>query len=370
MKVAVLTSSRADFGIYLPLLLKLKNDSFFSLELIVFGTHLSKNHGNTISEIEKYELGPIHTIKTLPNSDKPEDITRSIGETTKLFSDFWSKYQFDLVFCLGDRYEMFAAVSAGVPFGVEFAHIHAGETTLGAIDNAYRHAISLFSQHLFVTTEAYKIRAQEVVENNIPVINVGALSIDNLVHNDFLTKEEFYSKFDIDLNKPTILSTFHPETVSYEKNEVYIEELIKAFDVLKEKYQIVITMPNTDTMGQMIRDRLIVFGRENSNIKIVESFGMLGYLSCMKECALMLGNTSSGFVEASYFPKFVINVGERQKGRIETKNIFSVPVEADEIVKKVSEIESKKTLMNENVYGVGNASAKIIDYLKKKNLGV
>ena len=367
MKIGVLTSSRADFGIYLPLLLKLKEDSFFDIEVIAFGTHLSHNHGRTIVEIEKYQLGVIHEISTLPESDSPLDISKSIGNTTKIFSEFWDNFEYDLVFCLGDRYEMFAAVSAGLPFGVKFAHIHAGETTLGAIDNAYRHAISLFSVVLFVTTESYKKRAEEVVENSIPVINVGALSIDNLSNNKFLTNEEFQSKFDIDLNKPTILSTFHPETVSFEKNEQYIQELIGAFDELKNKYQLVITMPNTDTMGQMIRDKLLLFGKENSEVKIVESFGMLGYLSCMKQCAFMLGNTSSGFVEASYFPTFVINVGERQRGRIETKNIFTVPVSKDEILKKVTEIENKRVPHNENVYGIGEAAEKIIDYIKRLN---
>lgn len=368
MKIGILTSSRADFGIYLPLLQRLKEDSFFKLEIIAFGTHLSKEHGYTISEIEHYELGEIHEIITLPKSDSPQDITESIGETTKLFSNFWNNNVFDLVFCLGDRYEMFAAVSSGTPFNVKFAHIHAGETTLGAIDNAYRHAISLFSHILFVTTETYRQRAKEVVEDSIKVYNVGALSIDNLSKICYLSKEEFKSKFDIDLSKPTILSTFHPETVSYERNEVHIRELLSSFNELKEKYQIVITMPNTDTMGQMIRDEIIDYKTNNPEILVVESFGMLGYLSCMKNCNLMLGNTSSGFVEASYFPKFVVNIGDRQKGRIRTKNIYTIPISKTQILETINKLENISSLENEKIYGEGNSSQKIVKVLKEIKL--
>ena len=222
---------------------------------------------------------------------------------------------------------------------------------MGAIDNAYRHAISLFSHLLFVTMETYKQRAEEVVENSIQVFNVGALSIDNLSKINYLSKEEFKSKFDIDLSKPTILSTFHPETVSFEKNEVYIQELLSSFDSLKNKYQIVITMPNTDTMGQMIRDAINEYKLNNPEIILIESFGMLGYLTCMKYCSFLLGNTSSGFVEASYFPKFVVNIGDRQKGRVETKNIYTIPISESKILETVKEIENSSYLENEKGYG-------------------
>lgn len=365
MKIGVLTSSRADFGIYLPLLQRLKAESYFQLEVIAFGTHLSNEHGYTISEIEQYDLGEIHKIVTVPKSDSSRDIAESIGEATKLFANFWNNHTFDLVFCLGDRYEMFAAVSSGTPFNVKFAHLHAGETTLGAIDNAYRHAISLFSSYLFVSTNEYKERAEAIVEKSVPVFNVGALSIDNLSKIDYLTKQDFKSKFDIDLSIPTILSTFHPETVSYERNVAHIRELLSSFDELKQKYQIVITMPNTDTMGQMIRDAINEYKMNNPEVKVIESFGMIGYLTCMKYCSFMLGNTSSGFVEASYFPKFVINVGDRQKGRIETKNIFTVPVLKEEIISSVKSIENKRIPKNENVYGEGNTSQAIVEIIKQ-----
>ncbi len=365
MKIGILTSSRADFGIYLPLLKKLEADSFFELEIIAFGTHTSTNHGRTIQEIESYHFQTIHELNTVPESDSPEDITHSMGQTISIFSKFWNDNHFDVVFALGDRYEMFAAVSAGSLFNVNFAHLHAGETTLGAVDNAYRHSISLFSKWLFVSTEAYQKRATEIVESNIKVFNVGALSIDNLSKVELLSKKEFKAKFNIDLNLPTILSTFHPETVSFQKNERYISELIAAFDTLKNKYQIVITLPNTDTMGQMIRTKILDFGKDNPAVKIVESFGMLGYLSCMKHCDFLLGNTSSGFVEATFFPKFVINLGDRQKGRLETENIMTTKIQTQTILETVEAIEKRAPLTNLNIYGNGNSAQKIIDILKQ-----
>lgn len=364
MKVGILTSSRADFGIYLPLLKMIETDSYFELEIIAFGTHTSKNHGYTINEIQSYNFSRIHQLNTVPNSDSPKDITDSIGKTTSIFSGFWNKNTFDLVFALGDRYEMFAAVSAGSLFNVNFAHLHAGETTLGAVDNAYRHAISLFSKHLFVSTDTYKTRAEEIVEKEVDVHNVGALSIDNLTKIDFLSKSDFKEQFNISLDTPSILCTFHPETVSFEKNEAYIKELLNSFETLKDDYQIIITLPNTDTMGQMIRDEIMSFGKKYSEIKIIESFGMLGYLSCMQHCSFLLGNTSSGFVEATFFPKYVINLGDRQKGRLETKNIITTPITKKDILNTVSRIEKSETLNNLNIYGEGDTAEKIIAILK------
>ncbi len=366
IKVGVLTSSRADFGIYLPLLLKMQEDSFFELEIIAFGTHLSKNHGYTLSEIESYNLNIPHKLDTIPHEDSPLDISKSMGDTTTIFSEFWNDNKFDLVFALGDRYEMFSAVIAASPFNIKIAHLHAGETTLGAIDNAYRHGISLLSKILFVSHEDYKTRAYEIVNEEANIFNVGALSIDNLSKVKFLSKKDFLTKFNIDLNIPTILSTFHPETISFEKNEIFAKELMDTFNDLSEQYQIVITMPNSDTMGNKVREIIINQSKGNNNIKLIESFGMLGYLSCMKHCQFMLGNTSSGFIEANYFPKYVINIGDRQKGRIITENIISTSIDKKNILEAVNLIDKKPTLTYKGVYGDGNAADKIIKILKEE----
>lgn len=366
MKIGILTSSRADFGIYLPLLKKLFADPFFETEIIAFGTHLSKNFGHTIDEIIKSGFQVAHQLTTLPHDDTPEKISKAMGETIKLFSNFWANRHFDLVLALGDRYEMFASVVAASPFNVKFGHIHAGETTLGAIDNAYRHSISLMSDYFFVSTDEYAKRTIEIVKQPNNVYNVGALSIDNLKTLAFYTPDDIKEKFNIDITIPTILSTFHPETVSFRENRTYISELIKALDKLTYEYQIVITMPNADTEGLMIREELQKFAQKNSKIILVESFGMKGYLSCMKYCSFLLGNTSSGFVEAAWFPKYVINLGERQKGRIETPNILSVPITSIDIIKAANTIKNLPIVPPEsNVYGIGNTATKIIRIIKE-----
>lgn len=365
MKIGLLTSSRADFGIYYPLVKGLFNDAFFQLEIIAFGTHLSEKFGYTLKEIEKQGFEVKHKIDTLPQGDNPKDIAKAIGSTIQSFAEFWSQNTFDIVLTLGDRYEMFAAVSAGSPFNVKFAHIHGGETTLGAIDNAYRHSISLMSEYLFVTTNEYKDRGIEIIQNSEKVFNVGALSIDNLKNQKLFSKEEFFLEFGINIDKPYILSTFHPETVSYSNNEKYIDELLATFNLLKDKYQIIITMPNSDTMGLMIRNKIEQFGKNKEQIIIVESLGMKGYLSCMKYCNCLMGNTSSGFVEAAFFPKWVINLGNRQKGRIRTPNIIDCKVDQEKILEKILQIENSDPICSINVYGNGDAANKIIEKLKQ-----
>ncbi len=364
MKIGILTSSRADFGVYYPLVKELWDDIFFEVEIIAFGTHLAKEYGNTFEEINKSGFEVTHKIETLTKNDGAVDISNNIGDAIIKFSHFWDKHKFDLVFALGDRYEMFAAVTAASPFNFDIAHLHAGETTLGAIDNMYRHSISLMSKYLFVSTTEYSERAIEISQKTKNVFNVGALSIDNLIHQNLYSAEEFYEAFKIDLKIPSILITFHPETVSPERNEEYIDELIAALIVLKDKYQIIITMPNSDTMGDMIRQKLINFGERLNNIKLIESFGMKGYLSAMKYCTMLLGNTSSGFVEASFFPKWVINIGDRQKGRILTKNILNSKVFKEDILSTVNIVENSELPLNTNIYGDGNASKKIISRIK------
>ncbi|KEY18816.1 UDP-N-acetylglucosamine 2-epimerase [Kaistella antarctica] len=365
MKIAVLTSSRADFGVYLPLLNILKNDDFFELEIIAFGTHLSKDYGYTINEINQSNFKTVHHIETPLNNSSAFDISRNIGETISIFASFWSINEFDYIIALGDRYEMFAAVTATTPFNCKVAHLHAGETTLGAIDNVYRHAISLMSNLLFVSTNIYKQKAIHI-NPEAQTFNVGALSIENLKKVNYLSIKDFQSKFKIDLSLPTILCTFHPETVNLEKNEDYIYELLSSFSDLIKKYQIIITLPNADTIGDQIRDIIINYGEENFGLKIVDSFGMIGYLSCMKYCKFMLGNTSSGFVEASFFPKWVINIGNRQDGRIITQNIINIPIQSKAILQAVKDVENKIGVSFPSIYGDGETALKITEILKKE----
>lgn len=367
MNIGVLTSSRADYGIYYPLLKALNEDNYFNLNMLVFGTHLSQRYGDTISHIEKDGFTIGARLETMPKDDSPQAISAAMAATISAFSSVWIENKYDLIFALGDRYEMFAAVASALPFNIPVAHLHGGETTLGAIDNAFRHSITHMSRYHFVTCEPYRKRVSELTGSSENIFNVGALSIDNLSQLHYLSKDEFLARFHIDLNLPTILVTFHPETVAFEKNEAYILTLI---EVLKElnQYQIVITMPNADTMGLVIREHLNSFIITHNNAIGVESFGLTGYLTCMNYCRFMLGNTSSGFVEAAWFAKPVVNIGHRQKGRIETPNIYTCSIEKAEIEKGIQWAENFDSSVDCNIYGDGNAAGRIVEILKQPNI--
>lgn len=364
MNVAVLTSSRADYSIYFPLLKKIKEDPFFDLTIIAFGTHLSPLFGHTIDHIIQDGFEVDWQLETFPENDSPVAIANSMGKTITEFSKVWDKNEYDLVFCLGDRYEMFAACASSIPFNIKLAHIHGGEQTLGAIDDAFRHSISHMAHYHFPTTDEYYKRIVGLKGNNRGIYNVGALSIDNLLDLDLLSIEEFNEVFGIDISKPSVLFTFHPETVSFTRNIDYIETLLEVLSQLK-KYQIIITMPNADTMGQMIREKLLGFISHTDNAVGIESFGTLGYLSCMKYCRFMLGNSSSGFVEAAFFSKPVINVGHRQDGRIRTPNIIDCDIKAIAIMTAINAIDTIETDKVIEVYGKGDAANKIISIIKQ-----
>jgi GDP/UDP-N,N'-diacetylbacillosamine 2-epimerase (hydrolysing) len=365
MKVGLLTSSRADYSIYLPLIKKLLSDKDINLEIIAFGSHLSQRHGFTINNILNDGIEVKHRISgTVPECDEPISISLSISETIAAFGRFWNENKFDLVFALGDRFEMFAACLAGLPFNIILAHIHGGERTEGAIDDVLRHSITHMSKIHFTVAEDYRQRVTKLIESEKNVYNVGALSFENLKNLKLLSIEEFKSKFNIDLIKPSILITFHPETVTFEDNQNHVRELISALNEI-EGYQFIITMPNQDTMGNRIRTEFQKYIKDNPNKAIgVESFGTLGYLSCMKYCSFLLGNTSSGFGEASYFPKYVVNLGIRQNGRIVTSNINCIPIKKNEILKAVQNFQQIKLEGFQSVYGDGNTSQLILKHIK------
>lgn len=367
MKVAVLTSSRADYGIYFPLLKAMLTESSIETSIIAFGTHTSEKYGRTVNTIINDGFPVEFIIDGIPKDDSSLAISEFIGETIVKFAAFWETKKFDLVFCLGDRYEMFAACVSSIPFNVKLAHIHGGEHTAGSIDDIFRHSITHMASYHFTTTEIYKQRVSELKGTENRVFNVGALSIDHLKMRKLLTKEEFYFKFGIDLTLPTILITFHPETVSLENNEFHIKELIAALTNLTD-YQLLITMPNADTMGNLIRSNLQEFAINKSNVKLKETLGSEGYLSCMKHCAMMLGNTSSGFVEAYYFGKYVINLGERQNGRIITPNIFNCKIDRFEISNAVRKPQKFDDFQKpHNLYGEGNTAIKILNIIRTIN---
>ena len=287
-------------------------------------------------------------------------------KTIEKFSNIWDeeKGKTDLIICLGDRYEMFAAVTASVPFNIPIAHIHGGETTLGAIDNVFRHSITLMSTYHFTSTENHKNKVIELTSLKEQVLNVGSLSLDNLSSFIPLTEQEFMSKFDIDLSIPTVLVTVHPETVSYQRNEDYALVISDVFQNIKD-FQILITKPNADTMGSVIRTEFEKLDDEHKHIIAVENLGLKGYFSAMHHAKFLLGNTSSGIIEAASFNKYVINLGDRQKGRDHGDNVIHSKITYDDMMNSIEKVKLLGSFEGVNIYRNDSlASNQIINYLK------
>ena len=363
--ILVLTSSRADYGIYLPLLKELRLTKEIQFEILAFGTHLSAKHGYTINEILKDGFTVQHQVEIPYEHDGPEDIALCFAKTVEHFSRFWVKKgkDYDWIIVLGDRFEMAAAVAAGIPFVLPFAHIHGGETTLGAIDNIYRHFITLSSSLHFVSLPAFKERVIEIVGEQARCFVVGALGLDNLSQMPLLSKDEFYKKWQIDLAKPSVLITIHPETVAFDENVNHANESEIALNQLANQYQLIVTMPNADTYGNLYRKMFQTLKEKYpTQILLIENFGTESYFTAMKHVGLMLGNTSSGITEGSSFQKYVLNIGDRQKGRIAGDNVIHTSFNSMEIIEKVNQYFGKSYTEN-SIYFKGGASKNIVKEL-------
>jgi len=364
IKIGVLTSSRADYGIYIPLLTELSKDTEIELSIIAFGTHIKKQFGRTVEEIVKDGYTIDEQIDNLKYGDSPKDIALNYAHTATLFAEIWAKSNYDCVLCLGDRFEMAAAVNAGIPFGVYFAHIHAGETSMGAIDNIYRDQISLAAKLHFVSIEGFKKRIEHITGSRDTAFYSGAIALENLKNIPILSVTEFEKKWGVDLSKPTILVTVHPETIQPERNENHIKELQKALRELVQETQVLATMPNADTLGLSYR-KMFNDMRELDNLKIFENLGTRSYFSAMKHCAVLLGNTSSGIIEAASFGKYVINLGERQKGRAHGRNVIHTPFNSSDICGVVKKYLNS-TYTGKNIYESPEGIKHVIKTLKEK----
>ena len=367
MKVAVLTSSRAEYGIYLPLLKSLRADPFFELELVVFGTHLSRFHGYTIDQIRADGFEPFITIDSIALGDSPEAIAGAMGLTIARFAGYWgeAKERIQLAVCLGDRFEMFAAVSASVPFNIPLAHIHGGETTSGAIDDAFRHSLTHMARHHFTSSEEHAVRVVQLVGSKDGVYNVGALSLDNLEEFEPYSEAEFEARFGIGVDANTILVTLHPETRGVDVVEQHARIVAESL-AGEPSFKALVTMPNADTSGTKIRNVFHALAAKHPDrIELAENLGTRGYFTAMSRCAFLLGNSSSGIIEAASFGKRVINLGDRQKGRPSSPNVMHVPFNREQLQIAMTRITELPISGKENIYFQGGASRRIVEVLKE-----
>jgi GDP/UDP-N,N'-diacetylbacillosamine 2-epimerase (hydrolysing) len=367
VKIGVLTSSRADYGVYLPLLRAMKSSGKFKLRLIAFGTHTSKFHGYTLTEIRDSGDFEIDKIESLITSDTEGAIATSSALTSLKFADYWENNaaSFDWVLCLGDRFEMAAAVFSGIPYGIRFAHFYGGDYSPGAIDNVYRNCLTHCSELHFTSTEICAQRVRNMVPVNQQVKVVGIMSLEKQLNkNQILSKAQIFDKWNIPFSRPTILATFHPETINPESNNLSVHEVKKALSSLVSNFDIVVTMPNSDTNGVIYRHMYTELKTEfPKSIFLIENFGIQSYFSCMYHAILVLGNSSSGITEAASFSKYTVNVGDRQKGRAFSENIISVDFDSSKIIDAVKKTATLGTYTGQNIYSRPNAINEVISNL-------
>lgn len=368
MKIGILTTSRADYGIYQPLLKALEKDSFFDLTVIALGMHVEKKFGRTIESIKSDNFKVIELNKTLSEGDSSSDTAISIGETCKEVAKFYKSSKMDLIFALGDRYEMFAAVSAIIPHLTPIAHFHGGEVTYGSFDDKFRHAITQLSDLHFTSCEKYRKR---IIQMGFPAShahNIGSLALHNIKKEDLYGKDEILKKYGIDFNQDVFLVTFHPVTNEIQDTEYHINELLSFLRKLKGI--IVFTGSNADPKSQYIRSQIEKFSKKEKNIFIYENLGAKRYFSFMHHCKMMIGNTSSGIIEAASFGTVVINVGNRQKGREISKNVFNSGYAQKEIAKTFNDAVEAIGKEFNNIYFQKNSVTKVVEVLKNIDLAM
>ncbi|MFH1075684.1 MAG: UDP-N-acetylglucosamine 2-epimerase [Pseudomonadota bacterium] len=365
-KIVVITGARSDYGIYLPLLKKIKSDADLELHLFVTGMHLSPEFGMTVQAITRDGFEIEEQVEMLVSSDSPQGIAKSIGLGIIGFAQAYTRFMPDILIVLGDRFEMYAAAVAALPFRIPVAHIHGGEVTNGAIDDAIRHSITKLSHLHFVAIEEYAKRVIQLGEEPWRVTVSGALSLDNMNFIEPLSAQEVEARFRLSLKDPPLLVTFHPVTMEYERTDWQINELLealKSFDM-----PIVFTLPNADTHGRIIRNAISKFIEQHKNSCMVDSFGVEGYFSMMKYAAAMVGNSSSGIIEAPSFKLPAVNIGTRQRGRVRAANVIDVGYIRNEIIEGVSRSlsqEFRDGLDNlANPYGNRHAAQRIIEVLR------
>lgn len=368
--ISVVTGSRADFGIYRPVLAQLDKHPEVNLELLVCGMHLSDRYGKTIAEVRSAGYPVAAEIETLMPGDSPSDIAQSMAKGIDGFSKVFAVKPPDILVVLGDRYEMFAAACAAVPFAIPLAHIHGGETTEGAIDEAFRHAITKMSHLHFASTEAYGTRLVQMGEQPDRVFVSGAPGLDNLNGFDPLSDAELQNRIGIPLDPAPLVVTYHPATLEQGSTETHIRSLLSALAAVGRP--VVFTYPNADTHNLVVIEAIEDYVKNHPSCCVVESLGTQGYFSLLARAAAMIGNSSSGIIEAASFELPVVDIGLRQKGRIRGKNCIHAQVNAGSIetaIGKALDEGFRRSLagMN-NPYGNGTAAAKITDVLVSHSL--
>lgn len=370
-KICVVTGSRADYGLLKHVMKKIEKQDGLSLQLVVTGMHLSSFHGKTINEIENDGFQVDFEVPCLSDSDSYVAIAEATGRTVAGCAAAFSKLVPDLVLVLGDRFEIFAASAAALLSKIPLAHVHGGEVTAGAYDDALRHSITKMSNFHFVATSEYKKRVMQMGEEPKNIFMCGGLGVDAIKELKLLTKWEIEDSLGFKFRKRSLLITLHSATLDKVPPERQISELLKALKTMSDT-TLIFTMPNADTGGVVIKKRIKEFVSENENAYCFDSLGQLMYLSCMANVDGVIGNSSSGILEAPTFGVGTINIGDRQLGRVQADSIINAKPFSEELLNAFEKLyapEFQEQIRKcRNPYGEGGASAKIVAILNEIEL--
>lgn len=359
--VAVVTATRAEYCMLIPLIRAIYEDESLQLRLLVTGTHLSHKHDYTIRDIEADGFPIAQTIPILSEDNTEYGISLTMANALKGFADCFRNCRLDMLIMSGDRTETLAIACAAMNERIPIGHIHGGEVTAGAVDDCVRHALSKMSYLHFTSTELYRKRVIQLGESPERVFCVGSLGTENILHAPLLSEKEIRREIGIPSGVPYAVVTFHPVTLEQSVSE-QVNELCAALEKYNEIYY-VITEANADTGGDIVNEILRNFAAEHKNTFFVANLGMVRYLSAVKYARFVLGNSSSGIIEAPVLGTPTVNIGDRQSGRMMAKTIVNCQPVKDDIVKAIAQAVQMDHIASYE-YGDGTTSGKIVAIIK------
>lgn len=367
-KVCVVTGTRAEYGLLSRLMWLIRADHDLTLQIIATNMHLSPEFGLTYKEIEADGFTIDKKVEMLLSSDTSNAITKSIGLATIGFADAYEDLQPDILLILGDRFEILAAATAALIYKIPVAHLHGGEITEGAYDDAIRHAITKMSHLHFVSTEIYRQRVIQMGEHPSTVFNVGALGCENIKSLKLMSKDELEKSLGFKLDRNTILITYHPVTMECNTSEQQFRELLSAIDLFPE-LKVIFTMPNSDTDGRIIMKMIKEYVAKNPERTVwFDSLGCYRYLSVLQYIGGVVGNSSSGIIEVPSFHIPTINIGDRQKGRVAAASVLNCKPTRQDIQQRLAVILAPGYLNSlvsvTNPYDMPDTAINILETLK------
>ncbi|AVK82795.1 UDP-N-acetylglucosamine 2-epimerase (hydrolyzing) [Lysinibacillus sp. B2A1] len=358
-KICVVTATRAEYGLLANLMKLIHQDNTYQLQIIVTGMHLSSEFGETYKQIEMDGFHIDEKVEMLLSSDTVVGVVKSTGLATIGFADALQRLNPDLIIILGDRYEMLAVAQTALIMQIPIAHIHGGECTFGAYDDAIRHSITKMATWHFTSTASHRNRVIQLGEHPSRVWDVGAIGIENILHVRLIEKKDLYTQLGLDFDKPMFLITHHPETNG---DPQVIHEVLKALEKYLE-VQLVFTKSNADNGGRYINEQIEQFIAYKSNAYLFDSLGQMRYLSAVKYAEVVIGNSSSALIEVPYLQTPSVNIGNRQAGRERPNSVFDAKANAGEIEVAINNA-LQYTERFEWIFGDGYTSTAILEILK------